>query len=68
MINAHFSMEFLCVIPLLVMHVGLMYVALRDLLPRQETALLPKTAWIILVVLGGVVGPVLYWALGRGMG
>jgi hypothetical protein len=54
------------VIPLLVVQVALMIVALRDLLrPDRRVRGGDKRIWIIVIVLGELIGPLVYLAFGR---
>ena len=40
--------------------------ALIDLIRRPRTSLLPRWAWLVLMIVFGLLGPILYLALGRG--
>ena len=52
------------IIPLLVIQIILMAVALFDL-SRREQVRGPKWLWVILIVLGEMIGPVAYLVIGR---
>lgn len=52
-------------IPIVVVQYGLLIVALLDLLRRQRFKLLPKWGWILVIVLVNLVGPIVYFAVGR---
>ncbi|MCL2538844.1 MAG: PLD nuclease N-terminal domain-containing protein [Oscillospiraceae bacterium] len=53
-------------IPLLVVQLGLMTVALIHILRHKKYRVGNRALWIAVVVLLNVVGPVLYFAIGRG--
>ena len=56
----------LAVIPLLLIQVGLALFALYDMVQRQGARPpLPTWAWVIIVVVFNLVGPILYFVLGR---
>jgi hypothetical protein len=52
------------IVPLLLMQLALMAAALFDLSRRQQTKG-PKWMWVIIIVLGELVGPVVYFLIGR---
>jgi hypothetical protein len=52
-------------IPVLLLQLGLMIYCLVDLSRREKTRG-PKWMWVLLIVLGELVGPVLYLVIGRG--
>jgi DMSO reductase anchor subunit len=51
-------------VPLIVIQLGLMIFALVDILRREKTRG-PKWLWIVVVVLGEMIGPILYFVVGR---
>ena len=51
-------------IPVLVLELGLMGFALRDLIPRPRVNG-PKWLWVLIVVLVQIVGPIAYFVAGR---
>ena len=51
-------------IPVLLLELGLMGFALRDLLRRDRTNG-PKWLWILIVVLIQIIGPIAYFVTGR---
>ena len=51
-------------LPLVVLQVVLMIIALLDLVRRENTRG-PKWLWAIVIVLGELVGPVIYLLIGR---
>lgn len=56
----------LVVAPLIVLQLGLMIWALLDLRQRGGTrGPLPVWVWIVIIVLGELLGPVLYFLFGR---
>ncbi len=56
----------LALIPLLLIQVGLALFALYDIYQRQGTRPpLPTWAWVIIVLVVNLVGPILYFVLGR---
>ncbi len=52
------------IIPLVVLQLILMIVALVDLAKREKTRG-PKWLWVIIVVIGELLGPILYFVIGR---
>jgi hypothetical protein len=53
------------IIPIVLLQLILMIVALVDLIRREKTRLLPKWGWAIVIVLGELIGPILYLIFGR---
>jgi hypothetical protein len=53
------------IIPLVLLQLILMIIALVDLSKRDKVRWLPKWAWTIIIVLGELLGPILYFVLGR---
>ncbi len=53
------------IIPLVLVQLGLIIVCLLDLVRREKVKGLPKWAWGIIIVLGQLVGPVVYLIVGR---
>jgi DMSO reductase anchor subunit len=51
-------------IPLIVIQLALMIVALADILRREKTRG-PKWLWVLIVVFGEMIGPILYFVVGR---
>jgi hypothetical protein len=59
-------LEFLpYIIPLVLLQLTLMIVAMVDLIRREKTRYLPKWAWAIIIILGELIGPIIYFILGR---
>jgi hypothetical protein len=52
------------IIPLVVIQLGLMIYCLVDLAKREKTKG-PKWLWVIVVILGELIGPVIYLLFGR---
>ena len=56
----------LLILPILVIQIGLIVFALRDLLrPERRVRGESKLMWGILIVVIGLLGPILYLAVGR---
>ncbi len=53
------------IIPLVLLQLILMIIALVDLSKREKVRWIPKWGWAIIIVLGELVGPILYFILGR---
>ena len=53
------------IIPLVLLQLTLMIVALVDLIRREKTRFVPKWAWAIIIVLGELIGPIIYFIFGR---
>ncbi len=51
-------------IPLLLIQFGLMLFAILDLIKRPRTRG-PKWVWAIVIILVNLIGPILYFVLGR---
>ena len=56
----------LLLLPVILVELGLLVVALRDLLrPERHVRGDSKLMWGIIIVLVGLLGPILYFAVGR---
>jgi len=53
------------IIPLVLLQLILLIVALLDLSKRQKVRWIPKWGWAIIIILGELVGPILYFIIGR---
>ncbi len=53
------------IIPLVLLQLILMIVALVDLSKRERIRWLPKWLWVIIIVIGELVGPIVYLVVGR---
>ncbi len=52
-------------VPLFLIEIGLMVIALLDIVRRERVRGGNKVVWILVVVLIGVVGPIAYLLFGR---
>lgn len=52
------------IIPLIVIQLGLLIAALIDLVKREQTRG-PKWMWVIIIVVVNMIGPILYFIIGR---
>lgn len=52
--------------PLLALQLVLMIAGLLDISRRKVVKYLPRAAWVVIIILGEAIGPVLYFAVGRG--
>lgn len=52
------------IIPLFVIQLGLLIFALVDLMKREQTRG-PKWMWVIIIVVVNMIGPILYFIIGR---
>jgi hypothetical protein len=56
----------LLIIPVLIVQLGLLIIALRDLLrPERKVRGESKLMWGIIIVVINIIGPILYLAVGR---
>ncbi|HQJ11883.1 MAG TPA: PLD nuclease N-terminal domain-containing protein [Anaerolineae bacterium] len=56
----------LLLIPLVLIQIGLLIFALLDLVKRPEEALNgSKVMWVLIIALVNVIGPILYFIVGR---
>lgn len=51
-------------VPLVLLQLGLMIYALRDLAGRDRLNG-PKWLWAVVIILGQLIGPILYFTVGR---
>ena len=51
-------------VPILILQLGLMIIALVDLARRERTKG-PKWMWVLIIVLGELIGPIVYFLIGR---
>jgi len=51
-------------IPIILLNIGLIIVALRDLLRRERTKG-PKWAWVLVILFINIFGPIIYLLIGR---
>ena len=52
------------IIPLMIVQIGLMIVALWDLIKREQTRG-PKLLWVLVIVFINFIGPIIYLVIGR---
>jgi hypothetical protein len=52
------------IIPLIVIQIGLMIVAVVDLIKREKTRG-PKWVWFIVIIFVNLIGPIVYFVVGR---
>jgi len=52
------------IIPLIVIQLGLMIAAILDLIKREKTRG-PKWLWAIIAIFVNIIGPILYFVVGR---
>jgi hypothetical protein len=53
------------IIPLVLIQLILVIVCLVDLFRREKVRYLPKWAWAIIIILGELLGPIIYLIIGR---
>jgi Phospholipase_D-nuclease N-terminal len=53
------------IIPIFLLQLTLMIIALVDLIRREKTRWIPKWAWAIIILLGELLGPIIYLIFGR---
>lgn len=51
-------------IPILILQLGLMIFALLDLVRRERTRG-PKWLWALIIIIGELIGPIIYFVIGR---
>jgi hypothetical protein len=51
-------------IPVFLVQIGLMIAAMIDLLKREETNG-PKWLWVVIILFVNIIGPVVYFVIGR---
>lgn len=52
-------------IPIILIQYGLAIAALIDVIKRERFKLLPKWGWALVVVFVNLIGPIVYFVLGR---
>jgi len=52
-------------VPLVIIEVALLVIALVDLIRRENVRGDSKAVWVIVIVIFGVIGPVVYFLFGR---
>ncbi len=56
----------LLAIPLAVIEIALAVVAVVDAARRKQFRVLPRWGWVLVVIFVGIIGPIVYLAVGRG--
>lgn len=51
--------------PLLVLQLGLAIMALLDIRKRRKFNHLSRGAWIVIIIVLNIIGPILYFVMGR---
>ncbi|MCX5992447.1 MAG: PLDc N-terminal domain-containing protein [Chloroflexi bacterium] len=57
--------EWLLIIPLILVEIGLMAFALYDLVKRKRVKGGNKWVWGVIIVVVNIIGPILYFVIGR---
>ncbi|MGX7031292.1 hypothetical protein FE258_07775 [Vagococcus zengguangii] len=57
--------NFLLFLPLIILQFGLMIIAVLSVLKKQHFKYLSKWIWLFIVILGQLVGPILFFVLER---
>ena len=52
-------------LPLLIIEIGLLIIALVDLIRRENVKHLPKWAWAVIIIVLNFIGPIAYLIVGR---
>jgi TctA family transporter len=52
-------------IPLIVLEIALLFIAIIDLDRRQYVTGNNKLVWVLVIVIFGIIGPVIYFIFGR---
>ena len=52
-------------LPLLIIEIGLLVIALVDLIRRENVKHLPKWAWAVIIIVVNFIGPIAYLIVGR---
>ena len=51
-------------IPVIIIQLGLIVAALVDLIKRSKTRG-PKWLWVVIILIFGIIGPIIYFVIGR---
>ncbi|HCB49565.1 MAG TPA: transcriptional regulator [Chloroflexi bacterium] len=51
-------------VPVLLIQLGLIVAALVDLIKRSKTRG-PKWLWVVIILIFGIIGPIIYFLIGR---
>jgi hypothetical protein len=52
-------------IPLLIVEIALLFIAIIDLDRREHVTGNHKLVWVLVIVLIGIIGPIIYFVFGR---
>lgn len=52
-------------IPLVILEIALLFIAIIDLDRRQNVTGNNKLVWVLVIVIFGIIGPVIYFVFGR---
>jgi hypothetical protein len=52
-------------LPLLIIEIGLLVIALVDLIRRENVKHLPKWVWAVIIIVLNFIGPIAYLIVGR---
>ncbi len=52
-------------IPVILLELILLIIAVADLVRREKTRYLPKWAWALIVIFIQLIGPIVYFIIGR---
>lgn len=58
------DINFQILMPIIIIQLILMIVALVDL-SKRETTKGPKLLWVFIIILGSMLGPIVYFVIGR---
>lgn len=58
------SIPWMLILPLIIIQLILMFVAIIDLV-RVANTNGPKWLWAIIIILGNIIGPIIYFIVGR---
>jgi len=56
----------LLALPLVLLQLGLVVLALLDLRKQEHVKYVSKTVWVIIIIIGEIFGPLIYFLFGRG--
>jgi len=65
MIDVSIRLILLLAIPVALLQLGLMIGALVHLLKRNRTRNMNVIGWVVIIVLVNIIGPILYFTMGR---
>jgi len=56
----------LLALPLVLLQLGLVVLALLDLRKQGHVKYVSKTVWVVIIIIGEIFGPLIYFLFGRG--